>query len=91
MNKRELIDAVAESTGMKKTAVAAVLDTAFDALAKSLASGNEANLWALGKLKPANRKARPGRNPRTGETIEIPARTIVKLVPSMALDEMLNP
>ncbi len=91
MKKPELIDAVAERCGMKKTAVAAVLDTAFDALAKSLADGDEANLWALGKLKPAVRKARPGRNPKTGEMMEIPERAIVKFVPSKALDELMNP
>lgn len=91
MKKRELIDAVAETTGMKKIAVEQVLETAFSRLADGLAENGEASLWALGKLKTAQRKPRQGRNQTTGETIEIPAKTIVKIVVSKELAARLNP
>lgn len=91
MKKQDLINAVAEHTGMKKTAVAEVLECACDRLAQALQTDGEASLWVLGKLKTAQRAARAGRNPATGEAITIPARTAVKFAPSKALDSLLNP
>ena len=91
MKKQDLIDAVADHTGMKKTAVAEVLECAFDRLAQALQSDGEAGLGALGKLKAATRAARTGRNPQTGEALDLPAKTIVKFVASKALGTVLNP
>lgn len=91
MKKQDLINLVADHTGMKKTAVAEVLECAFDRLAQALYDNGEAGLWALGKLKTVRRAARPGRNPATGESITITARTAVKFAPSKALDGLLNP
>lgn len=91
MKKQDLINAVADRCGMKKTAVAEVLDRAFDTLAQALETDGEASLWQLGKLKTAPRAARTGRNPRTGEEIAIPARTVVKFVASKELDSLINP
>lgn len=91
MKKRELIDAVAHATGMKKTAVETVLETAFGHLAGSLCAGEESILWGIGKLKPAIRAARTGRNPATGEALELPAKTYAKFVAGKELDARLNP
>lgn len=90
MKKQDLIDAVATHTGMKKTAVAAVLECAFERLAQGVLYDGEASLWSLGKLKAVKRAERSGRNPRTGEEITIPARTAVKFVASKDLDALVN-
>lgn len=91
MKKQDLINAVAARTGLKKTAVAEVLDTSFDVLVQALEQGGEAGLGALGKLKVVVRAARTGRNPHTGEAMPIPAKTVAKFVSSKALANVLNP
>ena len=76
MTKTQTIAALAEKTGLAKAQVASFLDE----LAK-LAYGEAKNgftLPGIGKLVLVNRKARMGRNPATGETIQIPAKTVVK-------------
>lgn len=91
MNKKDLITTVAAHAGMKKSAVAEVLDRAFDLLVQALETDGEACLGALGKLKTVQRAARTGRNPKTGEAIELPAKKAVKFVASKALNAVLNP
>lgn len=82
MNKHELINAVAERTGLKKTAVEAVLVETFGTLARHLHDNAEVRLWGIGKIKKGVRAARHGRNPATGEMIEIPSRTVFRFVPA---------
>lgn len=76
MNKNELITAVAEKSGMTKKdaekAIAAVVDTLTEALVK----GDKVTLVGFGSFETKTREARIGRNPKTKETIEIPATTV---------------
>ena len=76
MNKNELIAAVAEKSGMTKKdaekAIAAVVDTLTEALVK----GEKVTLVGFGSFETKTREARIGRNPKTKETIEIPATTV---------------
>jgi DNA-binding protein HU-beta len=76
MTKTQTIAALAERTGLTKAEV----NTCVDELAKLAyqEAGNGFVLPCIGKLVLVNRKARTGRNPATGETIEIPAKTVVK-------------
>ena len=76
MNKTELIAAVAEKSGMSKKdaekALAAVVDTLTDAMVK----GDKVQLVGFGSFESKTREARMGRNPKTKETIEIPATRV---------------
>lgn len=74
MNQSELISKVASISGETRKAVEAVLKTTADVIGSTLAEGSEVTLPGLGKLSVAHTKARTGRNPKTGETIQIPAK-----------------
>ena len=73
MNKTELIAVAAEKSGMTKKDAERVLNAALDAIAASLAEGGRVQLSGFGIFEVKEREARVGRNPRTKETIEIPA------------------
>jgi len=75
MNKAQLVDAVAKVVCSKKEAVAAV-DAVLDAITASLKKGQAVTLVGFGTFKVAKRKARTGRNPRTGKEIKIPAKKV---------------
>lgn len=75
MNKADLIEAVAKVVSTKKEAAAAV-DAVLDAIKGALKKGEAVTLVGFGTFKVAERKARTGRNPRTGETIKIPKKKV---------------
>lgn len=87
MNKKELISAVAEKTGLPKVAVGDIIKTAGDVIQAALRKGDEAALPGLGKLTVKSRAARMGRNPKTGEEVEIPAKTVPHFSASKALKD----
>ena len=76
MNKTELVDAVAASTGLTKTDTKKTIDAVFDEIKKSLKKGEPVQFVGFGTFKVTERKARDGRNPRTGETMKIAARKV---------------
>ena len=71
MNKNELIGAVASSAGISKTQASDAVEAVFGSISGELSSGGEVRLVGFGTFMVANRKATTGRNPRTGETIQI--------------------
>jgi DNA-binding protein HU-beta len=73
MNKKELGDAVGTSFGGSKAMGAAAVDAVFEAISKALARGEEVQVSGFGKFEVRNRPARTGRNPRTGESLQIAA------------------
>lgn len=76
MNKSELVDALAAETGMTKADAARAVDALFapkGVIAKQLKKGNRIQITGFGTFEAKKRKARQGRNPRTGETIKIAA------------------
>jgi len=89
MNKAELIDKVAEVTKTKKEAKE-VVDSVFSAITKALAKGDSVSLIGFGTFKVNHRPARLGRNPQTGQTIQIAAKKVPKFVPGKALKEVVN-
>lgn len=78
MNKNELVDAVAASTGLSKSDGANAVDSMLNAISSALKDGDEVRLTGFGTFCVANRKASEGRNPRTGEVIQIPASKLPK-------------
>ncbi len=78
MNKGELIDVVAKDAGISKAMAAKVLNSVIDTVTKALKEGDKVSLVGFGTFSIVNRKARKGRNPQTGEEIEIPAKKVVK-------------
>jgi len=77
MNKSDLVDALADATGMTKADAARAVDAMFSpdggVIAKALKGGTRVQITGFGTFESKHRKARQGRNPRTGETIQIKA------------------
>ncbi len=90
MNKQDLVSAVSNSAGMSQADTAKAVDSIFDCITGSLQSRNEVRLIGFGTFSVANRKATTGRNPRTGETINISARNQAKFKAGKALKEAVN-
>lgn len=76
MNKTELINEVAEKTGFTKKDVTHVIDSVFDVIQESLGRGENVQLVGFGNFEIRERAARRGRNPQTGEVIEIAASRV---------------
>jgi DNA-binding protein HU-beta len=89
MNKADLVNDVAKVTGTKKDSQAAV-DCVFDTITNALKDENQVTVVGFGTFKVSNRKARTGRNPKTGEAITIKARIVPKFVPGNALKEAVE-
>ena len=90
MNKNDLVSAVSNSAGMSMADANRAVDSVFDNISGSLKSGNEVRLVGFGTFSVADRKATTGRNPRTGETIQIAARRQAKFKAGKALKEAVN-
>ncbi|MDH3884604.1 MAG: HU family DNA-binding protein [Desulfobacterales bacterium] len=89
MNKADLISEVAKVVRTKKEAQAAV-NCVFASIPKAMKKGSPITIAGFGTFKVANRKARKGRNPRTGEEIKIKASKAPKFVASKTLKDFLN-
>ena len=76
MNKTELIEAVAEKAGLSKKDADAAVSAVFDAVTAELAKGEKVQLIGFGTFEVRERAAKTGRNPRTGETMTIPASKV---------------
>lgn len=78
MTKSQMIASLAEATNLSKKEVSSFLDAMTETVYKEVKKTGECIVPGFGKLVKAKRKAREGRNPATGETIKIPAKTVVK-------------
>lgn len=76
MNKRELIDNVAERTGSTKTIAEAAVNAVFDTIGNTVARGEKVALTGFGSFERADRPARDARNPATGAAIRVPAKFV---------------
>jgi DNA-binding protein HU-beta len=90
MNKAALVDKVQEVLGGTKVEAERVVDTVFDSITKSLKSGNEVSIAGFGIFEAKTRAARTARNPRTGETIKVPAMKTPKFRAAKALKEAVK-
>ena len=78
MNKAELVESLAKSTGLSKVQANGALDAFVDAVTKALKSGDKVTLVGFGTFSVSKRNARTGRNPQTGETIKIKAKKVAR-------------
>ncbi len=90
MNKMDLITAVAEETDLSKAKATEVVDAVFGAIEGSLKKKDEVRLVGFGTFVTAAREASKGRNPRTGEEINIPASTSIRFKPGKTLKDAVN-
>ena len=88
--KKELIDSIAERTGVKKSGAELVLNATLAEIERALYAGQPVTLHGFGTFEIKTREARTGRNPRTGEPVEIAASTTVAFKPAKALKDSLN-
>lgn len=90
MNKAELIDVVADAAEISKSAATNAVDAVFDGITNCLKSGDSLTVVGFGAFSVSDRAARQGRNPRTGETIHIPAAKTPKFKAGKALKDAVN-
>jgi DNA-binding protein HU-beta len=81
LNKKELIDSVADNTGESKRTVSTVLDTFIDQVQRQVKKGERVSLPGFGTFERRNRAARTARNPRTGEEIKVKATKVPAFKP----------
>lgn len=86
MNKSEMIDTVSKNTGLTKKAVSEVFEGILAVTIQNLKSEGVSLLPGIGKLERKSRPARQGRNPQTGETVQIEARNVVRFKAAAALN-----
>lgn len=89
MNKADLVKEVSEVLGSKKKAEDAV-SCVFSTIAKALKKGKGLTLAGFGRFGVSKRRARMGRNPQTGQEIQIPARKVPKFVPGKSLKNVVR-
>ncbi len=90
MNKKELIAHVAEMNDMTKSEVERVLNASLEGIQDAMAEGEEIDLYGFGKFSVVERAARTGRNPKTGEPLEIAASNSVKFKAAKAFRDAIK-
>ena len=90
MNKNDLVSAVANNAGLSKADAAKAVDGVFDSISGTLSSGGDVRIVGFGTFSVAHRAATTGRNPRTGETIQIKASKQPKFKAGAPLKEAVN-
>ena len=90
MNKTELIAAVAEKAGMSKKDSEKAVNAAFDSITEALVAGEKVQLVGFGAFEVKERSARIGRNPKTKESIEIPASRVASFKVGKALKDAVS-
>jgi DNA-binding protein HU-beta len=91
MTKNELADRIASRTGIGSGQARQAVDVTLEAISSELAAGGEVALAGFGKFSVSQRAARQGRNPSTGEVIQIKASKAAKFSAASALKKQLNP
>jgi len=90
MNRQDLVDLMATQADISKAAAETALTTFLDAVTNTLATGGEVAIVNFGSFKVSKRKARTGRNPRTGVEMKIPAAKIAKFRAGKRLKDAVN-
>jgi DNA-binding protein HU-beta len=90
MNKQDLIGKIAETAGLARADSAKAVDAMLDIITAALKAGDDVRLVGFGSFEVSQRKASVGRNPRTGEPMEIDACGVPKFRPGKALKDSVN-
>lgn len=90
MNKTDLVSEVVEKAGLTKKDSEGVVNAIFDGISEALAKGDKVQLVGFGTFEVRERQAREGRNPSTGETIQIAAQKVPAFKPGKALKDQVK-
>jgi len=90
MTKQDLVEAIAQKTGLSKAAAGEGLNVTLDEIGKALSKGEEVVLTGFGKFLASKRKARMGRNPQTGASLKIAATTVPRFKAGKSLKDMVK-
>jgi DNA-binding protein HU-beta len=90
MNKAELVEAIANETGLSKSKSGDVVNAIVKTISESLAKGEKVSLTGFGTWSTNTRPERKGRNPKTGEEITIASKTVAKFKPGNELTKTVN-
>lgn len=90
MNKAEIVEIVNEELGTTKAQAERVVESVFDSIVKEVSKGGAVSVAGFGIFEAKKRAARMGRNPKTGETIQIKASTAPKFRPAKAFKDAVN-
>ena len=90
MTKAELVDEVARVVQLTKKQAETIVNIVFDSIVESLRSGQKIELRGFGSFRLRSRKSRTGRNPKTGEKVEVPSKKIPYFKPGKELKELIN-
>ena len=90
MNKQELIGTVSDQTGLSRSEATGAVEAVFNSIGAALKRGDEVRIVGFGTFATSRRKASTGRNPRTGEPMQIPASVSPKFRPGKTLKDSLG-
>lgn len=90
MTKAELVDEVARTVQLTKKQAETIVNVVFDSIVDSLRAGEKIELRGFGSFRLRSRKSRTGRNPKTGERVEVPSKKIPYFKPGKELKELIN-
>lgn len=90
MNKADLINSISEKTGLTKTKSNEVIDAFLSSVTESLSNGDKVTLVGFGTFTTSQREARKGRNPKTGDIIDIPSKKVARFKAGSDLIKSVN-
>ena len=90
MNKQDLVNQVADSSGLSKSDASKAVESVFDTITSTLKSGGDVRLVGFGTFSVSQRKASTGRNPRTGDPVDVPAKRVPYFKPGKEMRNALN-
>jgi integration host factor subunit beta len=90
MTKAELVDEVARAVHLTKKQAETIVNIVFDSIVESLRNGEKIELRGFGSFRLRSRKSRTGRNPKTGDKVEVPSKKIPYFKPGKELKELIN-
>ena len=90
MTKAELVEEVSRVSDLTKKHSEVIVDTVFESIIEALKRGEKIELRGFGSFRLRNRKSRTGRNPKTGEKVEVPSKKIPYFKPGKELKELIN-
>jgi integration host factor subunit beta len=90
MTKADLIDEVSKVTELSRKDSEVIVETLFDSIIKALKTGDKLEVRGFGSFRIRERKARQGRNPKTGEKVNVPEKKVPYFKPSKELKDLIN-
>ena len=90
MTKADLVDEVTQAAELSRKDSETVIEIVFDSIVKSLRAGDKIEIRGFGSFRSRQRKARVGRNPKTGDRVEVPPKTVPYFKPSKELKDLVN-